>query len=134
MRSHDVSFQLNSGDKKGTTYRFTLDDVNRQKAWIVTRIYRPPPSMMRERIEMVISCRQQNIPLSGAVELAQANKILDQLEIISDETTTVTLKGPDNRDREVVVDKGGFNLYPTFSESGKDLEYRVSIVCWRLFE
>lgn len=134
MKAHDIEFTLNGGPHKGDTYRFTLARVNKPKAWQVTRLYRPAPSMVKERIEMAIACREQNIALSGVTELAQANKILDDLEIISDETTPVTLKGPDNRPREVIMDKGGFALTPTFSESGKEMEYRVNVICWRLFE
>ena len=134
MKSHDIEFVMNSGDHKGTKYKFTLAEQNGQKAWQVTRLFQPAPAMAKEKIEMMLAVRGQNIPLSGGVELKQANKILGQLEVIAKEITPVTLVGLDNVERLVRVDRSGFSLAPTISEQGKEPEYAVSITCWSIYE
>jgi len=134
MKASDVQFITNSGDHKGTKYNFTLAEQNGQKAWQVTRLFQPAPAMAKEKIELMIAVREQNIPLSGGVELEQANKILDQLEVIAKETTPVTLVGLDNQERLVRVDRGGFSLAPTIFEKGREPEYAVSITCWSIYK
>ena len=134
MKSHDIEFVMNSGDYKGKSYKFTLAKQNGQKAWQVTRLFQSAPAMAKEKIEMMLAVRGQNIPLSGGVELGQANKILDQLEVIAKEVTPVTLVGFDNQERLVRVDRSGFSLAPTISEKGREPEYAVSITCWSIYE
>jgi len=134
MKVSDVQFITNSGDHKGTKYNFTLAEQNGQKAWQVTRLFQSAPAMAKEKIEMMIAIKEQNIPLSGGVELTQANKILGQLEIIATETTPVTLVGLDRVERLVRVDRSGFSLAPTISEKDREPEYAVSITCWSIYE
>lgn len=134
MKAHDISFTINSGDHKGEKYGFTLMGINNRKAWEVTRLSYSPPSMVKEKIKMVLAVREQNIPLSGAVELKQVNKILDQLETIADASKAVTLKGIDNEERPVRVDRSGFSVEPVVYETGKDPEYGVNLIVWGLYE
>jgi len=134
MRTHDIEFVVNSGDYKGKKYGFTLAYQNNQKAWQVTRLFMPAPSMAKEKIEMIIAVKEQNIPLSGGVELKAANKILDQLEIIARETTPTTLVGLDKQERLVRVDRRGFSLAPMVYEKGKEPEYVVNLTVWSTYE
>lgn len=133
MRATDIEFVMNSGEHVGERYSFTLADSNGQKAWQVTRLFRPPPAMAKEKIDMIIAVREKNIPTSAAMELKQAKDILSQLETIAKETTPVTLKGVDG-DRLVRVDKSGFQLSPTIKEHKRETEYQVQLTCWSVFE
>jgi len=134
MKAHDVQFITNSGDHKGTKYNFTLAEQNGQKAWQIERRLQPAPEMAKEKIDMMIAVREQNIPLSGGVELKQANKILGQLEIIAKETTPVTLIGLDNVERLVRIDRSGFTLASVVSEKGRTPEYNVSVTARSVYE
>ena len=130
----DVTFTVNTGDHKGDRYSYTLATINGKKAWSVTKLFNPPPSMIKEKIEMVIECREHNINRAGANELTLANKIIDELSIIASETEASTLKGLDNKERLVKIDNNGFSLSAEIKEKERDPEYRINVVCWGLYE
>lgn len=134
MRASDIKFQLNSGDHKGEEYGFTLAIVNNKKAWTSTRLFLQPPTMIREKIDLVLTAREANVPISGAIELKLVNKILEHLENISLETDAVTLVGIDKEERLVRVGEHGAELNPVIQEKGKEPEYQVTVTCWGLYE
>lgn len=51
----DIKFTVNTGTYKGKTYRYTLATVNGKKAWAITPLFSPPPSMIKNKIDIVIS-------------------------------------------------------------------------------
>jgi len=130
--THDILFTVNTGDHKGSRYGYTLVMQQGVKAWSVTPLFRPAPSMIKERIEMMIVARGKNIPGSGAVELRGVSEIIDELSIIADETD-VTLKGLDKKERPILIDKDGFSLTSTANEQGRSPEYRITLTCWGLY-
>jgi len=130
----DIKFTVNTGDHKGETYRYTLATVNGKKAWAITPLFSPPPSMIKNKIDIVIECREHNISRSGATELALAGKILDELSIIATETEPSTLTGLDKKDRLVMIDQDGFSITTELKEKGKEPEYRINVTCWGLYE
>jgi len=130
----DIKFTVNTGTRKGETYSYTLATVNGKKAWSITPLFSPPPSMIKNKIDMVIECREYNISRSGATELALAGKILDELSIIATETEPSTLTGLDKKDRLVMIDQDGFSITTELKEKGKEPEYRINVTCWGLYE
>ena len=134
MRRNDVEFLVNTGDYQGDVYKFTLATVNGKKAWNRTRLFYPPPSMIKERIDMIIEARELNIPRSGAIELKIVDEILDQLTHMANETEASTLTGLDGQDRKVQIDRNGFNVENVVNETTKEPEYRVNLTCWGLYE
>ena len=102
-RAQDIKFIINSGDHKGEQYGFTLAEVDGKKAWTSIRLFYPPPSIVKDKIEMAITAREKNVSLSGAVELRLVNKIIEQLNTIFEETTPVTLIGFDKQQYPVLV-------------------------------
>ena len=134
MKSHDVEFKIRSGNYNGTAYRFTLAESGGQKRWQAVRLFNPPPSMEKEKIDMMIAISNKNIPISGAVDAKSVSNLFDQLDIIAKETTPVTLIGYDNIERLVRIDKGGYSFEPVISEKGKAPEYAVALTCWSIYE
>lgn len=134
MRAHDIKFVMNSGEHQGDEYGFTLATVDGRKAWDAVRIFPLPPSLIKERIDLILTAREGNIPLSGAMELKVVDRILDQLETISWETDPVKLHGIDGQERSVRVGREGRAVIPVVHESGKEPEYRISVTCWSLYE
>ena len=130
----DIEFKLNSGDKKAKVYRFTLATIDGKKAWNRTPLFKPAPSMIKERIDMVIEAREYNIPVSGGIEIKAVNKILEQLSDIASETEPATLTGLDRKKRLVLIDQDGFSLTSTANETNKEPEYRVTVTCWGLYD
>jgi len=133
MTQHDVLFRINTGDHKGTTYRYILAVENGAKMWGTTPLFRPPPSMIKEKIVMVIAIREKNISRGGAVELRMVQQIIDELSIIADETD-VTLQGLDYQERPILIDHEGFALTTIVNEAMRSPEYRVAVTCWGLYE
>lgn len=133
-KAYDIKFRMNSGDHKGEEYGFTLAVIDNKKAWTHTRIFVEPPSMIRERIDLVLAVREDNIPLSGARELVTVNKILGQLESISMETDPITLVGLDKQERLVRVDRHGFEVSPVLEETSREPEYQIRMTCWGVYK
>jgi len=132
--AYDVQFLINSGDYKGKKYGFTLAMINGKKAWARTPVFYPAPSMIKEKIDMVIFAREDNISLSGAVDLTAVDKILEQLSIIATAAKHSTLTGLDSKKRYVQIDKDGFSIKSTVNEISKEPEYQVELTCWGLYD
>lgn len=131
--TQDVEFTINAGKGKGRTFRYTLVSHQGVKMWEVTPQFRPAPSMIKERISMVITAREQNISRSGATELETISKIIEELSIIGGETD-VTLKGLDYKERPILIDQDGFSVRSIINEQGKDAEYQVTVTAWGLYK
>ena len=131
--TQDAEFTINTGDSKGKVYRYTIASQQGVKMWEVTPLFRPAPSMIKERISMVIVAREQNISRSGATELQIVSKIVDELSIIAGETD-VTLKGLDYKERPVLIDQDGFSVRSIMNELGKDSEYHITVTAWGLYK
>ena len=114
--THDVEFTVNEGDYKGKVYGYTLATNQGVKMWGVTPQFRPAPSMIKEKIEMVLVAREMNIPQSGAAELKGVTQIIKELSNIAEETD-VTLKGLDYQERPVLIDRDGFSMTVMANES-----------------
>jgi len=139
----DIKFRINTGDHKGDEYGYTLAVINGKKAWRVTPLFSPPPDIYKERIDMVIECREHNIGRSGADELRTVSKILEELSNIATEVEPVTLtglskasgkSGEDNKDRLVQIDEDGFKETTELNEKGKSPEYRIEVTAWGLYD
>ena len=139
----DIKFRINTGDHKGDEYRYTLAVINGKKAWRVKPSFDPPPDIYKERIDMVIECREQNVSKGGATELRTVSKVLDELSHIATEVEPVTLtgltkasgkKGEDNKERLVQIDSDGFGETTELNEDGREPEYRIELTCWGIYD
>ena len=130
--THDVAFTINTGDYKGKVYKYTLAENQGVKAWNVTPQFRPAPSMIKEKIEMVLVAREANISRSGAIELRQVSRMLTELTEIAKQTN-VTLTGLDYQDRPILIDLNGFTLSSVANETNRNTEYHVDVTCWGLY-
>ena len=131
--TQDVEFTVNAGDSKGKVYRYTLASHQGTKMWEVTPLFKPAPSMIKEKISMVIAARENNISRTGATDLETIGKIIEEFSIIAGETD-VTLKGLDYNERPILIDQDGFSVRVTTNELGKDSEYHVTVACWGLYK
>jgi len=134
MKAHDIEFLVNSGDNKGKKYKYTLAKKDGEKQWSVTPLFQPPPSIFKEKIEMVLVCQDENIPYSGAVENKIVNKILEQLRNIALEITPATLNGLDKQERLVQIDQDGYSVISISTEQNREPEYFVKLTCWGLYD
>lgn len=132
-RSSDVSFLMNSGTYSGETYKFTLAEQNGQKMWAVNRVFQPSPSMRKEQLNIGISLKE-NIPLSGAKELKISSTLQEQLEIVADESTYITMMGLDGVSRDVRVDSTGFTVETIMDEKGRPAEFVAMVKLWSMYK
>ena len=127
---NDVVFVLNSGTYSGEEYGFTLALVDNKKAWECRKIPREPPSMVEEEIEMILTARDEDIPLGAHTELARAVDILDHIQRVADETTASTLTGIDGVDRGARIRQ--YSLAVAVHEPEKEPEYQIKVACYGL--
>jgi len=132
--NYDVSFTVNSGDHKTDTYRYILSLVNGKKAWSLTPLFYPPPSMIKNKIDMTIAAREHNVSKSGATELMTVSKMLNELSIIAEADEPATLTGLDKEKRLIRIDKNGFTITSAVNEKGKEPEYQINLTCWGLYD
>ena len=78
MRTYDIEFQLDDG----SSYGFMLAKSDGKKAWAVNRIFRPPPSMIKQQIDIVITAQEDEISASAIRQLKRMKDILADLEKI----------------------------------------------------
>lgn len=128
----DILFTIGSGDYKGKRYGFILAMRNGEKQWGVTPLFMPPPSIIKEEIEMLLMAQEMNIPRSGAMELKAVNKVLDQLRIIA-KADSVTLRGLDLQERPVRIDENGFSVACITNETNREPEYMVKLTVWGMY-
>ena len=128
----DIKFTIHSGDYQGDTYRYILAMDSGRKRWMATPVYKPPPSRIKEKIDMVISVRENNISYTGAQELRLVNNIIDELRRIADDTDA-TMVGLDGRERYVQIDEDGYSIMSVVNEHTREPEYQITLSCWGLY-
>lgn len=135
MRTNDVAFTVNAGDEKGKTYGFTLAIIDGKKAWEAKREVIPPPSLIKYRIDMVITAAEGNISSSGAKQLTRLKTITAELEELMKQNTAITLLGFDKAIYSVLFDAAnGLSTRALISEKERETEYQVVCLCWGLWE
>lgn len=134
MRGSDVQFTVNSGKAKGKSYGYTLATEGGRKLWTVNPTFLQPPSMYNEIIEMSIFAGSYNVGLTGAVELREVGKILNELRAIGDASEPTTLIGLDGVERIVRIPRDGYQQVTTLKEAKRDSEYHIKLTCWGMYK
>jgi len=129
MRAYDVLFEI----ADGTKYGFVLASDNGKKAWEVTRLFKAPPTLIKQSIQMTITASEDDITASGARQLKRMSAILSDLEVLMTENDDITLTGLDNEKYLVLLDKNGLKTQTLIHEKNKEPEYQVSLLCWGLY-
>jgi len=129
-KTHDISFQLSDG----TEYGFMLARADGKKAWAVNRVFRPPPSLVKQRVDIVITAREDEIAASAVRQLKRMEEILADLEKIMASTGNIVLTGLDNLKYPVLIDQAGLQINTLIHEKQREPEYQVAILCWGLYE
>lgn len=130
MKVYDIAFQL----EDGTEYGFMLARVDGKKAWAVNREFHPPPSMIKQRINLVITAREDEILASAVRQLKRMEEILSDLEKIMASEGSIVLTGLDNQKYPVLIDKAGLQINTLIHEKQREPEYQVSLLLWGLYE
>lgn len=128
-KTHDISFELESGDN----YGFMLArDSDGKKAWNPNREFHSPPSMIKQRIEIVITAKEDEISASAVRQLKRMEEILSDLEKIMASTGNIVLTGLDNQRYPILIDKSGLRINTLIHEKSREPEYQVAILLWGL--
>jgi len=131
LKAHDIRFVLNNG----TTYDFMLARTNDgKKAWNVERLFTRPPSMIKQRIDLTITAREDEITSSAARQLKRVKEILEEIDAMMVGTDTIKLTGLDNVQYPIVIDAKGSQLETVIHEQERDPEYQVTLLIWGIYE
>lgn len=130
MKAQDVKFTLDDG----TTYTYMLARTEEGKAWKVDRVFTQPPSIIKYQIEMTIAIGGDRARRSGALQLRRVKQVIEDLEVLIDETADITLTGLDDIDYYVSIDPKGLKLDVRSDESNRDCEYNVTLLCWGFYK
>lgn len=125
----DVQFRLSTNK----THDFMLATIEGKKAWYRQRLHLPPPSMIKSKIDTVITAREDETMRSGARQKQRMDQIMDQLDEIVAETGTITVTGIDGVARTILVDVRGYTTETVADEKDKELEYRASMTLWERY-
>lgn len=130
MATYDVDFTYG-----GTTYYYMLAvDNNGQKRWSVQQIYRPPPSLLKNKIDMTLLAAPD---MREGEDSVVDTKTLTQLK--SDLRTllaanTITLTGYDDETYTITFDPNATNIKTIADESGRITQYEIGVSCWDLYQ
>ena len=128
--SSDITFTLGA-----TSYEYMLaPDDNGQKKWSVQQLFRQPPSLLKNKIDMTIkaaaSIRQTG---DDIVPTDDITTVLAGLRTLTD-GDTITLTGFDAGTYYVTFDPNATNVRSVVDESGRVTEYEIDISCWDLYQ
>jgi len=129
MTQYDITFELDNGK----SYGFMLArDKDGGKAWDPKREWWAPPSMIKQRINIVITAREDEMSASAVRQLKRIEEILADLETIMAYTGKKVLVGLDKLRYPIRIDKSGLQISTIIHEKGREPEYQVAILCWGL--
>ena len=132
MADYDVIFTYS-----GTSYYYMLAaDEKGKKVWNVRQLYRPPPSLLKHKIDMTLLAAPKMRDGSTDNKTTTA-KTLSQLK--SDLSTllagnTITLTGYDNETYYVTFDPDATNIKSMLDESGRITHYEIDVSCWDIYQ
>ena len=128
--STDVKFTYSGTDYE---YMLALDD-NGQKKWSVQQLFRQPPSLLRNKIDLTIKAAPSMRDLNNVVYTTRdITTVLAELRVLTD-GDTITLTGFDKRTYYVTFDPNATNVRSVVDESGRVTEYEIDISCWDLYQ
>lgn len=130
IRGHDVEFQVQDGPHKGERYGFTLATQDQRKVWRVYNEQRKPPSMIKERVELAVTARDDNVRASGDREQRRAAHIVQQMSVLNGQNTQIRLRGYDGLVYWVLLDEDGPQQESVVHEAGRDPEFRMHVRLW----
>ena len=119
----------------GTSYEYMLAvDTKGQKRWAVQQLFKQPPSLLENKIDMVISAAATMRDLDDvSVDDRDIATIIAELRVLTD-GDTITLVGYDAQTYYVTFDQNATNSRAVTDDSGRITEYEIDISCWDLYQ
>jgi len=130
-KTGDVMFTITPTD-----YNYMLAMVGGKKAWNVQPKYTIPPSLIKNRINMVIKASPIQRQANGTTVLATRTiaTILAELRILMDAVADITIDGYDAGTYYVLLDSEGADIQSVIDETGRIIEYDIGISCWDRYQ
>jgi len=119
----------------GTTYQYMLAlDKDGQKKWDVQPLFRQPPSLLRNKIDLTIKAAPSMRDLNDVVYTTRdITTVLAELRVLTD-GDTITLTGFDAGTYYVTFDPNAAHIRSIMDEAGRITEYEIDISCWDLYQ
>ena len=115
-------------------YDFMLAEDDNGKRWNVEPIFRPAPSLMKNKITMTLKIaadiRYEDDSLHDDNAISAT---LTNLRTLTD-GNTITLTGFDDATYYVTFDPNPVNIRSVLDESGRVVEYDIDVICWDLYQ
>ena len=127
----DVRFTFDT-----TNYDYMLAiDANGRKRWGVQQLFTQPPSLLKNKIDMVIKAAPKVRIKAGTVDSTRTiANVLTELRTLADKVVNMTLTGLDEKTYKVLFDKAATNARSIIDETGRIIEYEIDISCWDMYE
>lgn len=128
--NEDVKFTYS-----GTSYEYMLaPDSNNQKRWAVRPLFRQPPSLLKNKIDMTIRAAASVRDLDNTVFTTRTiSTVLTELRTLTD-GDTITLVGYDGATYYVTFDPNAAYVKSVIDESGRITEYDIDLSLWDLHQ
>ena len=127
----DVRFTFDT-----TNYDYMLAiDANGRKRWGVQQLFTQPPSLIKNKVDMVIKAAPKVRIKAGTVDSTRTiANVLTELRTLADKVVNMTLTGLDEKTYKVLFDKAATNARSIIDETGRIIEYEIDISCWDMYE
>ena len=120
-----------------TNYDYMLAvDANGRKRWGVQQLFTQPPSLLKNKIDIVVKAAPKVRIKAGTVDSTRTiGNVLPELRTLIDKVANITLTGLDEQTYKVLFDKAAAsNARSVIDETGRITEYEIDISCWDMYE
>ncbi|RLC34001.1 MAG: hypothetical protein DRZ76_03485 [Candidatus Nealsonbacteria bacterium] len=130
-KTGDVMFTLSA-----TEYNYMLAvDANGRKRWNMQQLFTQPPSLIKNKIDMVIQAAPSMRQADGTViSTRDIATVLGELRTLADSTSVITLDGLEDQTYNVLFDQRATNARSIVDETGRIVQYEIEISCWDIYQ
>ena len=130
-KTGDVMFTLSE-----TEYNYMLAvDANGRKRWNMQQLFTQPPSLIKNKIDMVIQAAPSMRQADGTViSTRDIATVLGELRTLADSTSVITLDGLEDQTYNVLFDQRATNARSIVDETGRIVQYEIEISCWDIYQ
>jgi hypothetical protein len=130
-KTGDVKFTIGATDYN---YMLAVDGAGR-KRYSVQQLFTRPPSLIKNRIDMVIMAAPNMRQANGTVITSRTIAlVLAELDIFRKAVAVITLEGLDAQTYKILLDPRATNATSVVDETGRIVEYEIAISCWDLYQ
>ena len=130
-RTADVTFTIESGAYQGKKLYFALaEQKSGAKEWALKYLHLPAPLLKKAAITLTV-LPAEKLP-NGTYEKDALHTMMDNLDVLREQTGNIRLLGYDREERFVRLDREGLDQQ-SLIQSTRGTEFAVTMQLWEVY-